>query len=384
MKTTTVDPIPPAPLVPTRNALKSVLLLVLFFATFLASISALVLKRAARSSSPNSRAATAFSLISCFGGGVFLATVLMHLLPESMQQIEKARTNMKWDSNFPLAELCISLGFMFVLTIEQVSAILQVRLFFAHEREWIGSIQHQRLMHHEHEESTVEVETEAEPVVEDEHFEHETHSTMRAVLLVLAISLHAVFEGLSVGMIVDVAALLQICGALLIHKTIIGMSLGIRLVQSNMRSRTVVICCVVFSGQILIGGFAGLGIMRVLNHESFDLATFISGILQAFAAGTFLYITCFEILPHELNKKRFSAVEDDHLGSWFCADYHVHHCFPRCGRRSKNERYGTTILLRIFHDIYILHVFISNLLLGFKFTGSSEICLFIHLYQLCN
>ncbi|KAI6225411.1 Zinc transporter ZIP1 [Aphelenchoides fujianensis] len=309
--TTPAPPVPPVPIVPTRNALKSVLLLTLFFATFLASISALILKRAARhSSSPHSRAATAFSLISCFGGGVFLATCLMHLLPESMEQIEKAQKLMDWKSDFPLAELMISLGFMFVLTIEQA-------VIFAHEREWIGG-GHQRLMHDDEPPAAASVASvevvpaegaDESAVVEDEHFEHETHSTMRALLLVLAISLHAVFEGLSVGMIVDVAALLQICGALLIHKVVIGISLGIRLVQSKMRPRTVVFCCLLFSGQILIGGFAGLGIMKVLNAESRGVATFISGILQSFAAGTFLYITSFEILPHELNKKGYRPLK---------------------------------------------------------------------------
>ena len=103
---------------------------------------------------------------------------------------------------------------------------------------------------------------------------------MRAIILVLAISIHAAFEGLAVGMIIDVPVLLQICGALLIHKVIIGVSLGVRLVQSRMRKRTVVICCMIFAGQVLVGGFIGLAIMNVLNRESLGLATFISGILQ--------------------------------------------------------------------------------------------------------
>ncbi|KAI6183093.1 Zinc transporter ZIP1 [Aphelenchoides bicaudatus] len=299
----------PKPLVPTRNALKSILLLTLFFATFLASTSALMLKRAASAttSSPNSRASKIFSAVSCFGGGVFLATCLMHLLPESMEQIEKAEHLIQWNTHFPFAELCISLGFIFVLFVEQA-------IIFAHEKDWLGG--HNLLHDGEHQEQHQHLHAnEAEQPDDDEqHFEHETHSTMRAAILVLAISLHAsflrylllaVFEGLSVGMISDVAALLQICGALLIHKVLIGISLGVRLVQSKMRPRTVVICCAIFSSQILIGGLIGLAIVDVLNTESHGIAGFVSGILQAFAAGTFLYITCFEILPHELNKKGY-------------------------------------------------------------------------------
>lgn len=50
--------------------------------------------------------------------------------------------------------------------------------------------------------------SEASQIV-DSHFGLQ-HSTVRVVLLVMALSLHAVFEGLSLGMIPDVTALLQV------------------------------------------------------------------------------------------------------------------------------------------------------------------------------
>lgn len=80
----------------------------------------------------------------------------------------------------------------------------------------------------------------------------------------------------------------QICGALLIHKVVIGISLGIRLVQSNMKPIGIIACCIIFSGQIVIGGFVGLGIMDVLRGESMGMANFIGGILQV----CFLYLCC--------------------------------------------------------------------------------------------
>lgn len=61
---------------------------------------------------------------------------------------------------------------------------------------------------------------------------------------------------------------------------VIGISLGVRLVQSNMKSSGVVLCCVIFAGQVLVGGFLGLGIMDFLNRESLGKANFIGGILQ--------------------------------------------------------------------------------------------------------
>lgn len=44
----------------------------------------------------------------------------------------------------------------------------------------------------------------------DPHFDPSSHSTMRAALLVMALSLHAVFEGLSLGIMQDVNVILQV------------------------------------------------------------------------------------------------------------------------------------------------------------------------------
>jgi zinc transporter 1/2/3 len=63
---------------------------------------------------------TVFSLVSCFGAGVFLATCLLHLLPEATESIEKAKDALKLDIDFPISELCFSFGFLLVLLIEQV------------------------------------------------------------------------------------------------------------------------------------------------------------------------------------------------------------------------------------------------------------------------
>jgi len=64
------------------------------------------------------------SLISCFGGGVFLATCLLDLLPDSINGIKSAEKRLGYQIKFPLPAFCVSLGFLIVLILEQVWAFI--------------------------------------------------------------------------------------------------------------------------------------------------------------------------------------------------------------------------------------------------------------------
>ncbi|KAL3069301.1 hypothetical protein niasHS_018026 [Heterodera schachtii] len=131
-------------------------------------------------------------------------------------------------------------------------------------------------------------------------------STLRVLLLLVALNLHACFEGISLGTFTDVSVLTQIFVALLIHKSIVGFSLGIRLVQSHLSAPIVVLCCTLFAVQVLIGGFISLALMDLLAGRG-SAVYMMAAIAQAIACGTFLYITTMEILPHE-----FSLSSDAH------------------------------------------------------------------------
>ncbi|KHN76583.1 Zinc transporter ZIP1 [Toxocara canis] len=249
-----------------------------------------------------------FSLLSVFGGGVFLATCLLDLLPDAVEGIQRAEEVIKYQFHFPVTELLVASGFLFVLIVEQVTLFVRER-----NRSSSSGIEH-LIDHHEGTLSDPAADTHSHNSAngersEDVHFDVSSHSTVRAALLVMALSLHAVFEGLSLGLILDVNTLIQIFGALLMHKTIIGFSLGLRLVQGRMRVFTVIVCCCIFSAQVLIGGFGGLAILDLISAGSAYKAALVSGGAQAIACGTFLYITCFEILPHELNQSGLRLVK---------------------------------------------------------------------------
>ncbi|KAL3075275.1 hypothetical protein niasHT_033849 [Heterodera trifolii] len=142
----------PAPIGPSKqshDALKAVMLVVLFFSTFLASttMGAPVEKECylfkMRRNFVRSRATTSpymggfLSLASCFAAGVFLATCLLDMLPDVLNSWARAdqRVRRWWgvadgpSRPFPLCALFIAVGFLLVLVLEQVA---QCAL------EWVG------------------------------------------------------------------------------------------------------------------------------------------------------------------------------------------------------------------------------------------------------
>lgn len=123
-------------------------------------------------------------------------------------------------------------------------------------------------------------------------------SNFRLYMMVFAISLHSLFEGLSVGLLMKTQVLLQILVALLIHKSIISFSIGVQLVDADLRTKVVLICLAIFAIMAPLG--VGLGMLLLKSLDSV-VKTFMSGVLQGIATGTFLYVTFFEVLPHELN-----------------------------------------------------------------------------------
>ncbi|CAJ0596301.1 unnamed protein product [Cylicocyclus nassatus] len=260
-----------------RDSLRALLLLTLFALTFASAMLATVL----RGEWARNHVA---SFISCIGGGVFLATCLLDLLPEALESYEKA----EFQSNFPVAEAAVAGGLLMVLAIEQIVLEMQAQgyLTSGHFHSHYNDDVRQPLTHSA---STTH--------------EEDTNPALGVCLLVLALSLHALFEGLSLAVITDASKLLEVFAALILHKCIIGFSLGVRLVESGLKTLWIALCACIFSIQVLIGGLGGMEIMSLLSGGDRTTAAIVSTILQGIACGTFLYITTFEILPHELEKR---------------------------------------------------------------------------------
>ena len=142
--------------------------------------------------------------------------------------------------------------------------------------------------------------------IAETHVDHATHSTLRTYTLIIALSLHAVFEGLAVEIQTQGGAdeknsvwrFIMFLGMLSIHKVVVAFSTGLNLIQSKLPVRTVFTCIIIFSSMAPIGIVFGRIIEQLGNTFVFETEGPMA-VINGLSTGTFLYIVFFEIAPHE-------------------------------------------------------------------------------------
>ncbi|KAF4083014.1 hypothetical protein AMELA_G00135180 [Ameiurus melas] len=227
------------------------------------------------------------SFISCFAGGVFLAACLLDIIPDYLSDISAQLQDT--DIDYPLAEFIIACGFFIVLILERLVISCN-----GQGNEELAPLLPSAGHSHSHTHRSVnDVESSGHHV----HVDLQAHSSFRAFMLFLSLSLHSVFEGLAIGLQTTETKVLEICIAILIHKSIIVFSLSIKLIQSAIRPMWLTIYILVFSVMSPLGIAIGIGV----SEAQLQMGALVQAVLEGLAAGTFVYITFLEILPHELN-----------------------------------------------------------------------------------
>ncbi|XP_029592524.1 zinc transporter ZIP1 isoform X2 [Salmo trutta] len=215
------------------------------------------------------------SLVSCFAGGVFFATCLLDLVPDYLSGINEAFSSLGITLQFPLPEFIMAMGFFLVLVLEQIVLALKDRSA-GHSEERRALLVESSVQSHDR---------------NGQRYSHHFH----------------VFEGLAVGLQEDSQEVLEICVALLLHKSIISFSLALKLAQGKLRRAAVVGCLLLFALMSPLGIGLGIALTETKSSPQHQLAR---STLEGLASGTFLYIIFMEILPHELSspQNRISKV----------------------------------------------------------------------------
>ncbi|CAG5859126.1 unnamed protein product [Menidia menidia] len=244
---------------------------------------------------------TVLSLISCFAGGVFLAACLLDIIPDYLSDIGAELEARQVETSFPLPEFIIAAGFFTVLILEKT--VLSCREVRGLPEERAPLIPESRNGHaHSHAHGNAHahggaVTSDPEGSGHHVHVDFQAHSPFRSFMLFLSLSLHSVFEGLAIGLQSTDSKVMEICIAILVHKSIIVFSLSVKLVQSAVRPLWVALYILVFAAMSPLGIAVGVSVMEA----RLAAGALIQAVLEGLAAGTFVYITFMEILPHELN-----------------------------------------------------------------------------------
>ncbi|KOC69748.1 Zinc transporter ZIP3 [Habropoda laboriosa] len=285
----------------------------------------------------------------CFGGGVILATSILHMLPETRESLPK------------YAELLFSCGYFLLYFVDEC-----VHYFWGRGDQHIPQSQHYDSWNTANQEccrrhsrqpsytaatrtvrgsSGTDVNTKSPyqanlagngtnswkgtaygavqyvPSAPDRYDDEETFlchgnhsepctdSNASLMGLLLALTIHSVLEGLAVGLQKVTSEVFLLVGAVASHKFVVGFCLGLELAGANSTLLRLVLAIFVFSAGSVVGIGAGMLTYRMDKKWTNVLIP----ILQGLAGGTLLYVTVSEILPRERarwhrNARRFSGI----------------------------------------------------------------------------
>ncbi|KAL6253629.1 hypothetical protein P5V15_015935 [Pogonomyrmex californicus] len=123
------------------------------------------------------------------------------------------------------------------------------------------------------------------------------NTSVQGLLTVLALSFHAIFEGLAVGLEPSISSVAYLAAAIATHKLVISFCVGMELYVAGASTRTMLGYLSIFSMVTPIGIAIGLALDHFKN-DSENLGP-TPTILQGMAAGTLLYVVFFEVLARE-------------------------------------------------------------------------------------
>lgn len=185
-------------------------------------------------------------LADAFASGIFLGAALFHMLPDANQGFALALGN----NTHPIAELFCAAGFLILLFLERLSHYTS------------GDDQHSSAIPY----------------------------TLAVILIV-----HALIEGAVLGVNTTLATAFIIFLAIIAHKGSESFALAVILNRSNFKLNRIVTLIVLFSLMTPLGILLGTTVTEFLQFKTGQLIT--AG-FNAFAAGTFLYMSTLHHINH--------------------------------------------------------------------------------------
>ncbi|XP_043235223.1 uncharacterized protein LOC122388316 [Amphibalanus amphitrite] len=271
------------------------------------------------------------SCVLCLGGGVLLGTVFTHMLPEIREIFEEIESaDLLPGMHSPAGEIFICVGFFLVYLVEElVHACLAGRASAKKRRDVapapvvsspsavvveVHGDRDAMSWHEKYAEPPPVTAAVTEAAAElSEHGHHHggaaghdhgavvaTLHALRAYIVIVALSVHSVFEGFAVAFETTSRDVWVLFAAIATHKAIVAFCLGEQLLATKRSACFVVTNMLILSAASPLGVTVGLAVEQLDQDEGSRLLA--TGLLQALAAGTILYVVFFEILAPERQK----------------------------------------------------------------------------------
>lgn len=279
---------------------KGVALTVMFIITAIGSFSPLYLRKIFLKHVHGKKAEITLSGCLCFGAGVLMATIFLHILPEAVEQIGDAmETGLMPSISYPITQISLCLGFFFVYLIEELVHYCIERKNKKRDTGKPAQIVHDNKgFDHEGNDSSI-------PHMHDHSATHnylKKESLIGSLIVVLALSFHGFMEGMALGLEGHQSDVWLMFAALCSHKIFISFSMSMELLEVGVPLKILILSMMVFSLASPIGGIVGAIVTADSSGTDNAASVLAPAFLQAISAGTILYVTFCEVLERERAK----------------------------------------------------------------------------------
>lgn len=304
------------------------------------------------------------AMMQSFGGGVLFATCLLHMMPEVHESVEDLKKYSETVTDYPFSQLIVCLGFLAIYFVEEISNWLiskvpqeQVNCDGKHtspkritsnknkvspsprelseksnpftieaameeqgktedsfkfdddmlEKVDDGTSDYLQVAKENEKnlELSKELDVNSDILVDDKEEDKEVRTKQhlfRGVVVILALSLHAILEGLAIGLQNSAANIWYLFVAVSIHSATILFCIGLELLLAKTRLCMIILHILILSLTSPLGIIIGL--LITVNYDMNTRAKSTAVVfLEGLSAGTVLYITFFEVLNREKERR---------------------------------------------------------------------------------
>lgn len=293
-----------------------------------------------------------------FGGGVLFATCLLHMMPEVYYSVEELRRFDILRGDYPYSQLVVSLGFFLIYFLEELSHWIISRTpqepckltekpgasstvaIISNGTKSVNKPQTEQKDETNFQENLsteiiIDEETQTENTKNLEKnemdFDEELNSELeniiekevktkqqviRCIFIVLALSFHAIFEGLAIGLQHSESNIWYLFTAVSIHSATILFCIGLEIFLAGTKTRTIIFHMFFLAITSPIGVILGLVVSLTADADS-SIKSFAVVFLEGLSTGTILYITFFEVLIREKERRACRVKRAIYIGAGF-------------------------------------------------------------------